>query len=239
MAGPVSPPPVEAAAAPDAEDLEVAPLARVKRSRLALAAAVTLAAFPLLVLDNLPATAETSDDRVEVRASVTEASSSSQRRTLVTTAEPTTTTTAAPTSTAPPEETTSSTEAPPTTEADVPAPRTPAPSAPATTAAPSPPPPPPTTVAAPPRQSAGPGDPNDPATWDRLAQCESYGNWSLNSGNGYYGGLQFSLATWQDVGGAGYPHQASRDEQIHRGKILQARYGWSQWPHCSGQLGYT
>jgi hypothetical protein len=104
--------------------------------------------------------------------------------------------------------------------------------APPTTVAP---PPPPTT--APPAPS--PGDPNDPATWDRLAQCESSGNWSLNTGNGYYGGLQFSLATWQSVGGSGYPHQATKAEQIHRGKILQARAGWGQWPACSEQLGYT
>jgi hypothetical protein len=61
----------------------------------------------------------------------------------------------------------------------------------------------------------------------------------MNSGNGYYGGLQFSLATWQSVGGTGYPHQASRNEQIHRGQILQSRAGWGQWPACSEKLGYT
>ncbi|HET9560395.1 MAG TPA: transglycosylase family protein, partial [Actinomycetota bacterium] len=81
------------------------------------------------------------------------------------------------------------------------------------------------------------GDPNDPATWDRLASCESGGNWSANSGNGYYGGLQFSLGTWQNVGGSGYPHQASKAEQIKRGKILQASAGWGQWPYCARQLG--
>ena len=74
--------------------------------------------------------------------------------------------------------------------------------------------------------------------WDRMAQCESGGNWAMNSGNGYYGGLQFSLATWRNVGGTGYPHQASRAEQIKRGQILQARAGWGQWPHCARQLGY-
>ena len=72
-----------------------------------------------------------------------------------------------------------------------------------------------------------------PATWDRLAQCESGGNWAMNTGNGYYGGLQFSLATWHDVGGTGYPHQASKAEQIERGKILQAQAGWGQWPGCA------
>ncbi|MGK2948571.1 MAG: ubiquitin-like domain-containing protein, partial [Acidimicrobiales bacterium] len=74
--------------------------------------------------------------------------------------------------------------------------------------------------------------------WDQLAQCESGGNWSINTGNGYYGGLQFSLGSWQGVGGSGYPHQNSREEQIKRGQILQARYGWGQWPHCSAALGY-
>lgn len=73
--------------------------------------------------------------------------------------------------------------------------------------------------------------------WDRLAQCESGGNWSINTGNGYYGGLQFTLSTWHSVGGSGYPHQASRGEQIKRGQILQARSGWGQWPACTAMLG--
>jgi hypothetical protein len=75
------------------------------------------------------------------------------------------------------------------------------------------------------------------ATWERLAQCESNGNWSINTGNGYYGGLQFALRTWRAVGGTGYPHQASKAEQIRRGEILQQRYGWGQWPACSRALG--
>ncbi|WP_166390998.1 transglycosylase family protein [Nocardioides ochotonae] len=73
--------------------------------------------------------------------------------------------------------------------------------------------------------------------WDRLAQCESGGNWATNTGNGYYGGLQFSASTWAAVGGTGLPHQHSREEQIKRGQILQSRAGWGQWPHCSSQLG--
>jgi hypothetical protein len=89
-----------------------------------------------------------------------------------------------------------------------------------------------------PDTGAGFGNPGDYATWDALAQCESTGNWSINTGNGYYGGLQFSLATWQSVGGTGYPHEHSREEQIHRGQILQARAGWGQWPHCSSRLGF-
>jgi hypothetical protein len=73
--------------------------------------------------------------------------------------------------------------------------------------------------------------------WDDLAQCESGGNWSINTGNGYYGGLQFHIDTWRSVGGSGYPHQHTREEQIHRGEILQQRSGWGQWPACSRELG--
>lgn len=75
------------------------------------------------------------------------------------------------------------------------------------------------------------------SVWDSLAQCESGGNWAINTGNGYYGGLQFTLATWRAVGGSGYPHQASREEQINRAKILQASSGWGQWPACAAKLG--
>lgn len=75
------------------------------------------------------------------------------------------------------------------------------------------------------------------SVWDRLAACESGGNWSINTGNGYFGGLQFSLSTWRAVGGVGYPHQASKAEQIKRGQILQARSGWGQWPACTSMLG--
>ena len=73
--------------------------------------------------------------------------------------------------------------------------------------------------------------------WDRLANCESTGNWAANTGNGYYGGLQFSLPTWRAYGGAGYPHQTSRTEQIRIATKLQASRGWGQWPACSRILG--
>ena len=73
--------------------------------------------------------------------------------------------------------------------------------------------------------------------WDRLASCESGGNWSINTGNGYYGGLQFSLSSWRAVGGSGYPHQASKSEQINRAQMLQARQGWGAWPACTAKLG--
>jgi resuscitation-promoting factor RpfB len=81
-------------------------------------------------------------------------------------------------------------------------------------------------------------DPAGTEVWERLAQCESNGNWSLISGNGlYYGGLQFHPETWRMVGGSGMPHEASKSEQIRRGRILQGRLGWGQWPACSRMLG--
>jgi len=73
--------------------------------------------------------------------------------------------------------------------------------------------------------------------WDRLANCESGGNWSINTGNGYYGGLQFSQGSWNAVGGTGLPHQASRETQIAMGERLLAVQGWGAWPACARQLG--
>ncbi|WP_420112213.1 transglycosylase family protein [Pseudactinotalea sp.] len=73
--------------------------------------------------------------------------------------------------------------------------------------------------------------------WAALAQCESGGNPTTNTGNGYYGLYQFSLSTWQAVGGSGLPSEASAAEQTERAKILQARAGWGQWPACSAKLG--
>jgi uncharacterized protein YabE (DUF348 family) len=74
--------------------------------------------------------------------------------------------------------------------------------------------------------------------WDALAQCESGGNWAINTGNGYYGGLQFNLSTWQSYGGSGYPHQNSREAQIAVAERLRAATGgYGSWPHCSQQLG--
>lgn len=68
--------------------------------------------------------------------------------------------------------------------------------------------------------------------WSGVAQCESGGNWSANTGNGYYGGLQFLSSTWRAVGGAGYPHQHPAYEQAYRAEILKNRAGLGQWPHC-------
>lgn len=75
------------------------------------------------------------------------------------------------------------------------------------------------------------------SVWDSIAACESGGNWAINTGNGFYGGLQFTLSSWQGVGGSGYPNEASREEQIARAVMLQARQGWGAWPVCSAKVG--
>ncbi|PCC28062.1 cell wall function protein [Glutamicibacter sp. BW80] len=78
------------------------------------------------------------------------------------------------------------------------------------------------------------------STWAALAKCESGGNWSINTGNGYYGGLQFSASSWRGAGGTKYaplPHQASPQEQIATAEKLRANGGWGHWPHCSSKLG--
>jgi len=165
--------------------------------------------------DRVEAAAESETSLVNLRRQYSEADRAragayqALRTTTTTTAPPTTTTTAPPTTT--------TTTAPPTT----------------TTTAP------PTTEPPPPDQGGALGDPNNYATWDALAECESGGNWSINTGNGYYGGLQFSISSWQAVGGPpGLPSDYPRETQIQMGQRLQARQGWGAWPHCAAQLGY-
>jgi resuscitation-promoting factor RpfB len=85
-------------------------------------------------------------------------------------------------------------------------------------------------------KSSGSSTPSG-SVWDKLAKCESGGNWSINTGNGYYGGLQFSLSTWRAYGGSGLPSNASRERQIAIAKKLQADAGWGAWPACSAKLG--
>jgi uncharacterized protein YabE (DUF348 family) len=79
------------------------------------------------------------------------------------------------------------------------------------------------------------------SVWDRLAQCESSGNWHINTGNGYHGGVQFDRRTWRAYGGAKYAataDKASREEQIAVAqKVRDARGGYSAWPACSRKLG--
>lgn len=76
--------------------------------------------------------------------------------------------------------------------------------------------------------------------WDRLAQCESGGNWRANTGNGYYGGLQFSRGTWRSFGGgayAGTANHASRSQQIAIAEKVLRSQGWRAWPACSRKAG--
>ncbi|WP_415856266.1 transglycosylase family protein [Sinomonas sp. G460-2] len=77
------------------------------------------------------------------------------------------------------------------------------------------------------------------STWDAIAQCESGGNWAINTGNGYYGGLQFTLGTWQSFGGTGMPNQASKAQQIAVAERVLASQGWGAWPACSAKLGLS
>ena len=75
--------------------------------------------------------------------------------------------------------------------------------------------------------------------WDRLAQCESGGNWAINTGNGYYGGLQFSLGTWRAYGGTGLPsqHSAARPRSPSPPRLRDATGGYGAWPACAASLG--
>lgn len=77
-------------------------------------------------------------------------------------------------------------------------------------------------------------------TWAALAQCESGGNWHINNGNGYYGGLQFSSGSWLGAGGGAYAPVASDatpEQQIAVAEKLRANGGWGHWPSCAAKLG--
>ena len=72
--------------------------------------------------------------------------------------------------------------------------------------------------------------------WDAVAACESGGNWAINTGNGYYGGLQFSHSTWTSHGGSGYANQASKEEQIRVAENVLRSQGPGAWPTCGRGL---
>jgi uncharacterized protein YabE (DUF348 family) len=94
--------------------------------------------------------------------------------------------------------------------------------------------------AAPPPGGGGGSYEGGSTVWDRLASCESGGNWAINTGNGYYGGLQFSLGTWLAYGGGAYAHlpsDATRSEQIAVAARLRAVSGYHPWPACARRLG--
>lgn len=105
---------------------------------------------------------------------------------------------------------------------------------------------------APPSPAPSPGEPDtataedvtttepEPGVWDSLAQCESNGDWSADTGNGYHGGLQFHPQTWSAYGGqqyAAYAHQATREQQIAVAERVLASQGWGAWPACARRLG--
>ena len=76
--------------------------------------------------------------------------------------------------------------------------------------------------------------------WNRIARCESTSRWHVNTGNGYYGGLQISPGTWRAFGGARYarlPHRASRVQQMRVAERILRGQGWGAWPHCSRVAG--
>jgi hypothetical protein len=87
--------------------------------------------------------------------------------------------------------------------------------------------------------TAGAAEAAPASTWDRLAGCESGGNWSINTGNGFYGGLQFTASTWRAFGGTAYASRAdlaSRSQQIAVAQRVLAVQGWKAWPACSAKL---
>ncbi|WAL94654.1 transglycosylase family protein [Streptomyces sp. Je 1-369] len=80
----------------------------------------------------------------------------------------------------------------------------------------------------------------DSGVWDRIARCESGGNWQINTGNGYYGGLQFSAGTWRAYGGGAYAptaDRASKAQQIAVAAKVQRAQGWGAWPSCAARAG--
>ena len=79
---------------------------------------------------------------------------------------------------------------------------------------------------------AGTANADTGVNWDAVAACESGGNWAINTGNGYYGGLQFTMSTWRANGGTGSPHTASKDEQIRVANNVLRSQGIGAWPVC-------
>lgn len=88
----------------------------------------------------------------------------------------------------------------------------------------------PLTIAATPANASG-------VNWDAIAHCESGGNWATNTGNGYYGGLQFTKSTWRANGGTGSPQNASRSEQIRVAERVLQTQGIGAWPVCGKYAG--
>jgi resuscitation-promoting factor RpfA len=95
-------------------------------------------------------------------------------------------------------------------------------------------------AAAAPMITAGTAEAATDRTWNRLAQCESGGDWHINTGNGYYGGVQFSDSTWDSFGGERFASRAdlaTRAQQIQIAEKVLDGQGWGAWPACSAELG--
>lgn len=126
--------------------------------------------------------------------------------------------------------------------APVQAPASPAPAPPAPASPPAPAPaPPPQAPAPPPTTAQPPAGPSPPASlagdFARLRQCESGGDYQIDTGNGYYGAYQFSASTWHGLGYPGLPNQAPPAVQDQAAYRLYLQTGWSSWPACSAMLG--
>jgi LysM repeat protein len=85
--------------------------------------------------------------------------------------------------------------------------------------------------------AAAPAQADDSVNWDAIAECESGGDWGINTGNGYYGGLQFSQSTWEANGGTGNPANASKQEQIRVAENTLQSQGIGAWPVCGARGG--
>ena len=101
-----------------------------------------------------------------------------------------------------------------------------------------------TKAAAAPAAPAGAAAPSvsNGSVWDQLVQCEATGNWAINTGNGFYGGLQFTQQTWEGFGGTQYAPRAdlaSREQQIAVAEKVQAAQGWGAWPACTSKMGLS
>ncbi len=75
--------------------------------------------------------------------------------------------------------------------------------------------------------------------WEKLLFCESSGDWQANTGNGFFGGIQFVQSSWEFVDGTGRPDHASREEQIYRGALLWEQQSWNAWPGCRDKFGWS
>ena len=74
--------------------------------------------------------------------------------------------------------------------------------------------------------------------WEQLAFCESTNRWDIDTGNSFYGGIQFTQDSWEFVGGTGRPNHATKEEQIYRGALLWEIQTWRAWPGCTRSFGW-